>query len=383
MVQAIRSFRCTDGSSLRRRSRALRAAAAVSDAGRGAISGTVSNAGTGNLLEGAKVELPRLGLTALTDNTGRFVLSEVPAGSHEIFASYSGLDPQQATIAVGAGLRATRNFDLTSGVYVLEAFTVSGEREGMAAALTARRNADNVKHVAAMDEFGNLPNLNGTELAVRLPGVTFANPGDEVIESVSVRGMGAGLSTITIDGGLMSSFSPQNRQTRMTAFTGAMFESMEVIMGHTPDKGADSLGGTINFKTRSPLSMKEKRRVSYNLSVRQAPWFTEQVPLREAHRTHPIFSGSYQEKFRVAGGGEDNLAVAVHAFYSENVFGFFRAQRDYQQTNSAPAFLWDYRLTPNHKLALNLAASRCLLAGEIPLRLGGVAPRIRASQPVW
>jgi hypothetical protein len=39
-----------------------------------------------------------------------------------------------------------------------------------------------------------------------------------------------------------------------------MFEQLEVIKGHTPDQTADSLGGTVNLKTRSPLSMKEKRR---------------------------------------------------------------------------------------------------------------------------
>ena len=43
----------------------------------GSIAGTVSNAGTGNLLEGAIIELPALGLVVLTDRTGRFMLSEV------------------------------------------------------------------------------------------------------------------------------------------------------------------------------------------------------------------------------------------------------------------------------------------------------------------
>jgi hypothetical protein len=42
-----------------------------------------------------------------------------------------------------------------------------------------------------------------------------------------------------------------------------MFDQLELIKGHTPDKGADSLGGTINLKSRSPLSMREKRRVTY------------------------------------------------------------------------------------------------------------------------
>jgi hypothetical protein len=285
---------------------------------------------------------------ALTDNTGQYVLNNVPAGTHEVVVSYTGLDVEHANLTVGAGLRATRDFNLTSNVYVLQAFVVSGEREGTAAAITQRRNADNVKSVVAMDEFGNLPNLNATELAIRLPGVTFGDPGDEVVEQVSVRGMGTGKTVITVDGGLMSQFTAQARTTRMTAFTGAMFESLEVIKGHTPDKGADSLGGTINFKTRSPLSMKEKRRISYNTSIRQAPWFTEQIPLREAHRTHLLFNGAYLEKFRIFGADTDNLAVSVNAFYSENAFGLFESQRDFQQSNTYPGYLFDYRTRDNY-----------------------------------
>ncbi|MBM3842833.1 MAG: hypothetical protein FJ397_06140 [Verrucomicrobia bacterium] len=36
----------------------------------GTLSGVVSNSATGNLLEGARVEAPALGLVALTDLTG-------------------------------------------------------------------------------------------------------------------------------------------------------------------------------------------------------------------------------------------------------------------------------------------------------------------------
>src|SRR5688572_1858460 len=59
----------------------------------GSVTGSVSNTATGNLLEGAKIEIPRLGLSALTDNTGRFVLPNVPAGTHDFVVSYIGLDP--------------------------------------------------------------------------------------------------------------------------------------------------------------------------------------------------------------------------------------------------------------------------------------------------
>src|SRR3954464_7854900 len=56
----------------------------------GVITGTVSNSATGNLLEGARVEVPQLGLSTLTDNTGSFVLGNVPAGTYEAVVSYIG-----------------------------------------------------------------------------------------------------------------------------------------------------------------------------------------------------------------------------------------------------------------------------------------------------
>jgi hypothetical protein len=48
--------------------------------GTGVVTGTVSNAATQNLLEGAKIEAPKLGRLVLTDNTGRFVLSGAEDG---------------------------------------------------------------------------------------------------------------------------------------------------------------------------------------------------------------------------------------------------------------------------------------------------------------
>jgi hypothetical protein len=253
----------------------------------GFITGSVSNTATGNLLEGARIEAPQLGLTALTDNTGRFVLANVPPGTHEIVASYIGLDTTRSTVVVTAGERAIRNFDLTSGIYRLGAFTVTGEREGGAAAITAQRNADNVKNIVAMDSFGNLPNMNAGEVAIRLPGVAGNLSDENLVDGFTIRGIGPGLNTITLDGAQLTSKGPLGRSTNVNNLTGTMFDQMELVKGHTPDKGADSLGGTINLKSRSPLTLKEKRRLSYSAGGRLAPSFTQQVPLREAHRLHP------------------------------------------------------------------------------------------------
>ncbi len=313
----------------------------------GTITGQVANATTRNLLAGARLEIAALGLIALTDDSGRYELAGVPAGTHEVTATYLGLDPMKQSLTVAAGQRAVRNFDLTTAIYQLDAFKVTGEREGNAAALTAQRNADNVKNIVAIDAYGNLPNMNASELAVLLPGVA-GNLNDEGnIVGFTIRGMGPGSNTISIDGALMASQGGDSRQTRIHTITGSMFESLEVTKGHTPDKEAGSLGGSVNLKSRSPLAMREKRRVTYNFAARMAPPGTQQIPLREEHRTHPLLNVAWQEVFNVF-GGERNLGMSLNFFYSEQAVGFFSTTRDFQNTAATPAYVWDYRTQDNY-----------------------------------
>ncbi len=312
----------------------------------GVIAGSVSNAATGNLLEGAKVTIKALGISGFADNTGRYVLTGIPAGTHELEVSYIGLDTVQSQVAVAPGARAERNFDLTTGIYKLEAFKVSGEREGDAAALTAQRNAENVKNVVAMDSFGNLPNMSAGEVVARLPGVA-GSPTDEGLNyQFNMRGMAPALNTVTVDGGLLPSLGT-SRAFEMQSITGTMFESLELIKGHTPDKGADSLGGTVNLKTRSPLSMREKRRTTYSFTTRWAPSFLDQIPLREQHRAHPLATIAHQEVFDIL-GGQRNFAIAVNAFYSENAVGGTSTTFDYQNVLDRSAYIWDYRVWDNY-----------------------------------
>ncbi|WP_414663145.1 TonB-dependent receptor [Horticoccus sp. 23ND18S-11] len=318
----------------------------AADATTGTLTGTVSNPVTRNLLEGARIEVSGTGLSALTDNTGRYVLTGLPTGTHEIVATYLGLDPVRRQVTIAADGRTVSDFTLSTAIYRLDAFRVVGEREGDALAITAQRNAENVKNVVAMDSFGNLPNMSAGEVVMRLPGIA-GNPTDEGLAyEFNVRGMAPGLNTVTVDGGVLPSIGA-SRSFQLQSITGTMFEQLELIKGHTPDKGADSLGGTLNMKTRSPLNMSEKRRLTYSGTVRVAPPFLEQVPLREKHRAHPLLTLGYQEVFDVFGSTR-NLGVAVNLFYSENGVGGFRTDRDFQNTLNDPAYVWGYRTWDNY-----------------------------------
>jgi iron complex outermembrane receptor protein len=331
----------------------------------GMLTGTVSNPATGNLLEGAKVELVRAGLSTLTDNTGRYMISAVPGGAHEIVVSYLGLDSVRDVVTIVPGGRAVRNFDLKTEIYTLAEFKVVGEREGDALAITAQRNAGNVKNVVAMDSFGNLPNMNAGELMLRLPGVTSIPTDEDLNNAPSIRGMTAQLNTVTMDGDALA--GRDSRAFRMHTITVGMFEQMELIKGHTPDKEANSLGGSINLKTRSPLNMREKRRINYSLQLRTAPPFTDQIPLREAHRTHPLLMLGYQEVFSVF-GGERNLGIAANLFYSQNAVGYYQVAYNWQNTLASPAYVWSYQANEsfnNRKQeSVNVKADYRLSAGS-------------------
>src|SRR5690606_5830490 len=103
------------------------------------------------------------------------------------------------------------------------------------------------KNVVALDAYGNLPNMSAGELAIRLPGVAGQLDDEGNVTGIIVRGQPSTMNRVTIDGGLLANAGGMNRQFQTQNFTAALFEQLELIKGHTPDKGADSLGGTINL----------------------------------------------------------------------------------------------------------------------------------------
>ena len=71
-----------------------------------------------------------------------------------------------------------------------------------------------------MDSFGNLPNMNAAEVAIRLPGVA-GNPSDEnLVNGFTIRGIGPGLNTVTLDGSPLTSEGSLTRSTNINNLTG-------------------------------------------------------------------------------------------------------------------------------------------------------------------
>ena len=237
---------------------AVSAQSAASGAGSGTVSGRVSNAGTREYLEGAVVTLEPGGLSVLTAPTGEFVFLRVADGAYTVAASYAGLEAKATRVAVSGGGRVEQDFPLTATIYQLDSVVVAGEREGNAAAVTAQRNANNVKNVMASDAFGNVADLNIGNFLMRMPGVTKSEAEGDVV-GISVRGISSDLSMVTIDGEQGANASPlggMKRAFEVDKISADFIESIEIIKSLTPDMDAGAVGGIVNMKTKSALTRK-------------------------------------------------------------------------------------------------------------------------------
>ncbi|MBD3337447.1 MAG: S8 family serine peptidase, partial [Candidatus Eisenbacteria bacterium] len=82
--------------------------------GYGRLDGAVTDAGTGDPLEGAMVALPDLGRSAVCDPTGSFDLRHIPAGTHQLVTQLFGYEPDTTEAIVTDDARETVAIQLTS-----------------------------------------------------------------------------------------------------------------------------------------------------------------------------------------------------------------------------------------------------------------------------
>ncbi len=284
----------------------------------GSIAGSVSSTETRNALQGAVVSLPSLNRNELTDSAGSFLLQNLPAGPVEVIISYTGFDSERRTVTVGpnGATRLDAQMRPTQAVLLMDKFTVATEREGQALSITEQRNAANIKNVTAFDEWGILPTQNVGELVSRLPGITFTTDEDQLINNVSIRGQPANFTRLNIDGMSSTGVGGDGRSATLHSFSGSQYEQVEIIAGQTPDKRADSLGGQLNLKTRSPLAMSERRRITYTASGRYFPSWSDRNFAVSERPLRPDLSMSFTGVYDVLGGSR-NLGIVVGGSYQE------------------------------------------------------------------
>ena len=162
-----------------------------------------------------------------------------------------------------AGLSSTGMAQSEPSAAQMETIMVFGQREAANRALGLYRESDAVANYISADDMGQFVDQNVAESLQRLPGLTISRDQGEG-RFVSVRGVSAGLSTVTINGMRIGTPEDGSRAVPLDVIPSGSVDGIEVVKVPTPDMPGDAVGGAINVSSASAFD-RDGRQITYRL----------------------------------------------------------------------------------------------------------------------
>jgi TonB-dependent SusC/RagA subfamily outer membrane receptor len=237
----------------------------------GQVTGIVTDATSGQPLSGVQIFLVDTELGALSRTNGRYLILNVPAGTHQVSAQRIGMGLVTQTVTVTAGDPTVLDFQMQTQALGLDEIVVTG-----AAGAARRREVGNTINTINVEARRDLP-TSTSEL------LTAAAPGIEVVRTDGMVGQGSRISLrgnssiatkntpiVYVDGvRMMSDGFPDKRDTGGSSLRSAHvqpspwdlinpndIERIEVIKGSaaTTLYGTEAAAGVIQIFTKRGTS---------------------------------------------------------------------------------------------------------------------------------
>ena len=307
---------------------ALTASSALTQTGKGTLTGTITDA-QGAALQGVRLTVLPGSFTALTDATGKYTILGVDAGQHTLKASYAGFADlaQLVTVSSGQTLQKDLNLSIASNLQNVDVY--APRQGGELEAINRTFNADNIINVLPADVITSLPNANVADAIGRLPDVTLERDEGEG-KYVKVRGTEPRLTHTTLDG--ITIASPELvRQIKLDLIPANLVESVQINKTLQANMEADGIGGSVDLRTKSA----EDRPTMYLegtggytpiLTGRPAYQFDGTLGKRflEGKKLGTLLSGSYDWNGR--GINDVEPAPALAGTYDLRDYRYFRGR---------------------------------------------------------
>ena len=139
----------------------------------------------------------------------------------------------------------------------IEEIVVHGIRQSIRDAISRKRNSGQIMDAIAAEDIGKLPDDNIGEALQRITGISLTREAGEGKE-VSIRGLGSGLSQVTVNGQKMTS-TEGTRNFNYSVVDASMVSALEVWKSPMAMQEEGAVGGTVNIITRGPLDSKHNR----------------------------------------------------------------------------------------------------------------------------
>lgn len=229
------------------------------------ISGTVTDAATGDALQGASVALVGTQLRAITRADGRYRLTTPPSGHFQLRARYLGYEVASDSVVVVDGQSVTHDFRLKRATSSLDQIVVTGTRQPNRTAIQAPAPVD-VFTAAEITQSGRTETSQILELLA--PSVNFPRPtvndGTDHIRPVTLRGLNADQVLVLVNGkrrhtsslvNINGSVGRGSMAVDLNAIPPSAIDHIEILRdGAAAQYGSDAIAGVINIilKTNAP-----------------------------------------------------------------------------------------------------------------------------------
>ncbi|WP_162250365.1 TonB-dependent receptor [Pseudoxanthomonas sp. Root630] len=241
-------------------------------AGTGTVTGSVLDPATGGYLRDAFVRITRGSWTRVVHSgeRGEFKLAGVPSGSVVVTVTYTGFGEQRKTIELENGERERVEFQLRStstesgDTQTLDSLKVIGVREGDARAIMEQRASMNITNTLSADSFGEIGDGNPGEFLKYMPGVDFDVVADDAPRNISLRGLPAKYTGVTLNGVALPGIDANSSSSRTFSFEQSALagvDSISINKTTSADMDANAPAGTIDIRTKRAFDAKGRRVV--------------------------------------------------------------------------------------------------------------------------
>ena len=243
----------------------------------GVLTGAVLDPATGDYLRNAVIRLNGRQV-ATSGERGEFRINNAPSGAVRLSVEFTGYTTQTVTVNVRPGAVTRPDIELRSSrataspdadVTQVAEVVVVGAREGDARAIMEQRASMNIVNTLSADSFGEIGDGNPAEFLKYMPGVDFDVVADDVPRNISLRGLPARYTGITINGRSLaggadantSTTSPTSRQYSFEQLALTGIDTISVSKTTSADMDANAPAGTIDIRTKKAFDRRGRSLV--------------------------------------------------------------------------------------------------------------------------
>ena len=273
------------------------APAADGNTATGTILGQVLDPATGQYLRNARIKIDGREV-ALSGDRGQFRITGLTVGEQRLSVEFTGFATVEKQVTVQAGQTSELLVELFStasqgqAAVAMDAVQVVGIREGDARAIMEQRASMNITNTLSADSFGEIADGNPGEFLKYMPGVDFDVVADDAPRNISLRGLPAKYTGVTLNGISLPGIDANSSSSRTFSFEQSALagvDSINIYKTTSADMDANAPAGTIDIRTKRAFDARGRRlTVSVGGNTHAGLWDSKQTGWQE---------GGYDKKF--------------------------------------------------------------------------------------